>query len=98
MLAFILTLCLLLLLVGFYVADYNSRHLMEGAAAPAYADTVETAAVQVIQTVPVVQMDRSALLWQLIPARWRALIMAVAIPMDMAFPLPPSSEPFSLPA
>lgn len=87
-LSFTITLCLLLLLAGCYVVDYNSRYMMEGVVAPAYANTVQSAAVQVIKTVPVTQMDSAALLWQLIPPRWRALMLAVAVPMDMVFPLP----------
>lgn len=76
--AFMLTLCLLILGCGFFIADVNTRQMTFGNTEPRLEYAVENGVLrlkaidgQTMELPPVVR-EWTGRIWNLLPARWRA--------------------------
>mgnify|MGYP006980310505 FL=1 len=87
--AFMLTLCLLLLGCGFFIADVNTRQVTFGNTEPRLEYAVENGVLrlkaidgQTLELPPAVQ-EWAGLAWNLLPARWRAATCVTQLEQEL---------------
>lgn len=87
--AFMLTLCLLILGCGFFVADINTRQMTFGNTEPRLEYAVENGVLrlkavdgQSVELPPAVR-EWAGRIWNLLPARWRAASCLTQIEQEL---------------